>query len=150
MAQLTGREYQHATHDVTFSGPTGSYTFTSLRSFKYETGASVEFIKDQAGINRGWVRKDEDTGSPSIKLLLSEWKAFLVWARLQHPGKTVAQMQFDGTVTRGDDASNYLTDKLEGIFVEKDMRESSSDQNAHEIEVPLKILHVHHDGGDFI
>jgi len=149
MAGIDGREYQHSTADFTVHGTGSNFTFDTFRGYSYKVSAMKEAVRAK-GKNVGHTVKDEDTGGAEMTVLQSEWKTFRAWYAENFPGVLLGLARFDATVSYGNDPSDLMTDKLEGLMFQEDGRSVSPDQNALEVKLPLFILHVHPHGGDFI
>lgn len=154
---INGQEFQHALVDVQAVGNTvAPYQFSKFKSMKYEDGAEKKPVMDHKGQQVSYTIDNQKTDG-SVSMLLSEWFKFrdlflrplatATAAQVQQP-IGIGQVAFDLTIQYGQTLATLKKDRLLGVMVQKEPKESSDNQEALVIEVPLFILTITDDQGN--
>ncbi len=152
---VNGQELQHAlvTLQATRSG--APFSFAKFKSVKYKTGASKDPVTDSQGQQVSYTIKAQKIEG-SISMLLSEWFRFRQWlrteaaaiqAQVQQP-IGILQVEFDLTVQYGATIATLQKDQLKGAMIQEEPRDSSDNQEALVVEIPLFILQITDDKGN--
>lgn len=150
MPTIRGREFQHGTISLQAANGAGSFKFRNFTAINYKTGAKKKPVHRSSGEQFAYTIDNEDTSGPSITTLLSEWIRFKAELKAEFPDLGPGQVEMDWTVTYGHDLANLITDKLIGVLFEEEPRDSSNNQDALMVKLPLFITKVKPHGGDFI
>lgn len=150
MATYQGQEYQHALIDVQIAlpgiAPIKMVTFSKLSG---KVSAEKKPVPDSQGniVNFTIDGKKIDS-STTIKL--SEWRrirAQLVQAgAISVPQQGPLQVVMDWTITFGNSVLSYRTDIWKGVMFQGDPLDSSNDQNALDVDMPLFVRDILPDG----
>lgn len=142
MPTVKGREYQHATVDAQASGPQGgSFSFKKFSAIKYKIKAPKKRSHDHEGATDGFTIDNEDIEA-SITLAQSEYDRFRSFLLQQNPGLGLGQCRFDLPVNYGDDLSALMTDRLKGVMIDEDGRDSQDNQEKLMVELPLFVTEL--------
>jgi len=149
MATIKGQEFQHATIDLQVAGDMGSVTIRTFGRLEYKIGAEKKPVYRADGKTVGYTIDNEKL-SGSISMLQSEWKALKERVATAYPTLGIGQIEFDWTVTYGNNIATLMTDKLRGVMFNEEPRSSQSNQDALMVDIPLFISEVEPHGGAFI
>lgn len=152
---INGQELQHALVDLRMATAAGTdgggggapiqvSTFSAL-SYSVEVKKHAE-RNDQGQIVRHVF--DEQTIEASVEMLRSEWLTLRAQLLAGNPGLGILQVRMDWTVSYGASISNLTTDRLLGVMFERDPFESTSDQAALVVTIPLFVTDVLYNTGN--
>jgi hypothetical protein len=146
---VNGQEHQHALVDVQATTTGAPYRFAKFKSIKYKNSAPKKGVNDHQGQQVSYTIDNQKTEG-SISMLLSEWFLFRAFLRQQAAALAaqlgrkvgIGQVAVDLTVQFGATLQTLQKDRIIGAMVQEEPRDSSDNQDALVVEVPLFFLDV--------
>lgn len=150
MPTINGQEYQHANLDISLSSAAGDFVNSAgFKKISWKVEAPKEPVNRADGKIISYVVKPEKT-SGSIQMLRSEWFWIRDWHRATNPTVGIGQAEFSLTLTYGVSLAMLRTDVLRMVLFNEESSESSDNQDALMVEIPLFIGEIIPHGGKFM
>lgn len=151
MPTVNDEEYQHALIDVRMSSADGllvaSVTFSKISCIvKVPKLWEGYESKDAQGQVRTFTIGNQVI-TASISMLFSEYRAIRDQLNHLNPKIGILQQVMDWSISFGNSLQNLRTDNWSGVMFQEDPIDSSTDQNALDVDLPLFVQGVAREGG---
>ncbi len=144
MSKVNGQSYQHANCAPVIMSDGGRLPLSAFKSISYKDGSEKKSVQDAQGHDTGgWVVMAQKKEG-SVEILMTEWVAIKRYLATAYPDTSLGLIVMNWNVSFGSTPLTQVTDKLLGVMFQDDSRESSDNQEALYVKVPLFI------GGDII
>lgn len=141
MRESQGQQYQHSTVIPIVKMATGEFRIKTHSRISCSEEVPQEATRDAQGRIDGKTYGDQAIEA-EIEMKMSEWLSLRASLIADADGLGVMQSVFDLAIAYGNNINALKVDTLRGCSVTRDSRESSNDQSALMVTVPLFVTSI--------
>lgn len=139
MPTIQGREYQHATLEISGNGIAAPFPFSTFSEAKWKVSAEKKPVYNHKGQIIDLVI-GEEKNEASLKVLLTEWRAFRSQMEQEFAPLKIGQIRINMTFNYGSVIADLEKVQLIGVMFQSDGIDSSKDQEALMVDLPLAFV----------
>lgn len=141
MREINGQSYQHATVVPIFKMTGAEFRLKTFSRISYSEEVPTEPTRNAQGQIDGFTYGDQAIEA-EIEMKLSEWLQLRAALLANAGGLGVMQCTFDLPVAYGNTVNALVVDTLRNCHVTREPRESSSDQAALMVTIPMFVTAI--------